>query len=219
MCGRNETFGLNFFYSKLTWEPHIRNLKIKCMKAVDILKVLSHTKWGADRKHLLQRHNSLVVLKLSYGSEIYSSATKPRLNALDAVHHAGIRIATGAFRSSLTQSLLVDAGVLPLELIRQSHIIKYWVRSQRLPSFLSYSVIFNENNPQFFETKPLYPKPFSVRVRIILEELEISKGKVLPVRYSAFPPWKLPSVEYCICLADLKRTVQMVLLENIFLII
>ena len=78
------------FYSKLTWEPHIRNLKIKCMKAVDILKVLSHTKWGADRKHLLQLHSSLIVSKLSYGSEIYSSATKPRLNALNVVRHAGI---------------------------------------------------------------------------------------------------------------------------------
>ena len=57
----------------------------------------------------------------------------------------------------------------------------------------------------FFENKPLYPKPFSVRVRIILEELEISKGMVLPVRYSAFHPWKLPSVEYCSCLVGFKK--------------
>ena len=93
------------------------------------------------------------------------------------MHHAGIRIATGAFRSSPIQSLLVDAGILPLELIRQSQIIKYWVRAQRIPGSLLYLVIFNENNPLLFENKPLYPKPFSVRVRIILEELEISKGK------------------------------------------
>ena len=46
-------FGL-IFDSKLTWEPYIQNLKIKCKKAVDILKVLSHTKWEADRRHLLQ---------------------------------------------------------------------------------------------------------------------------------------------------------------------
>ena len=167
--------------------------------------MLSHSKWGPDRKHLLQLHNSLIVSKLSYGSEIYSSATKPRLNALNAVHHAGIRIATRAFRSSSIQSLLVDAGVFPLELIRQSHIIKYWVRAQRIPSSLSYPVIFNENSSQFFENKPLYPKPFSVRVRIILEDLEISRGKVFPVRYSAFPPWKLPSVEYCSSLIGYKK--------------
>ena len=127
------------------------------------------------------------------------------MNALNAVHHAGIRIATGAFRSSPIQSLLVDAGVLPLKLIRQSHIIKYWMKAQRLPSSFSYSVIFIENNPLFFENKPLHPKLFSVRVRIILEALKISKGKVLPVRYFAFPPWKLPSVEYCSCLVGFKK--------------
>ena len=32
------------FDSKLTWEHHIRNTKIKCMKALDILKVLSCTR-------------------------------------------------------------------------------------------------------------------------------------------------------------------------------
>ena len=112
--------------------------------------MLSHTKWGSDRKHLLQLKKSLIVSKLSYGFEIYSSAAKPRLNALNAVRHAGIRLATGAFRSSPIQSLLADAGVLPLQWIRQSYIIKYWVRAQRLPSSLSVSVIFNENNPQFF---------------------------------------------------------------------
>ena len=34
------------FDSKLTGQPHIRNLKIKCMKVVDILKVLSRTMLG-----------------------------------------------------------------------------------------------------------------------------------------------------------------------------
>ena len=133
------------------------------------------------------------------------------------MHHAGIRIATGAFKSSPVQSLLVDAEVFPLELIKQSHI-KYWVRAQRLPSSLSYSVVFNENNSRFFENKPLYPKPFSVRVRIIIEDLEISKGKALPVRYSAFPPWKLPSVEYCSCLIGYKKDSSGGIIRQHFLI-
>ena len=55
----------------------------------------------------MQLHSSLATSKLSYGSEIYSSATEYRLNALDAVQHAQIRIATGAFRLSPIQSLLV----------------------------------------------------------------------------------------------------------------
>ena len=121
------------------------------MRPVDILEVLLHTKLGGcDRRHLIQLHNALVISKLSYGSEIYSSATKLRLSTLNAVHHAEIRIATRSFRSSPVQSLLGDAGVLQLKLIRQSHIVKDWIRARRLPNSHSYSLIFNNDDSHSF---------------------------------------------------------------------
>ena len=204
------------FDSRLTWDSHIKNLKMKCMKSIDILKVLSHTRWGADRQHLLHLHRALVVSKLSYGSEIYSSATAARLNALNAIHHSGVRIATGAFRSSPIPSLLVDAGEYPLDIIRQTCMVKYWVRVQRLPESLTYEVIF-KSNFSMFENKTSYPKPFSFRVRNILDDLEIPKGKVLPARYSAFPPWKLPNVEYCKCLVNTKKNTPDYIIRQKFL--
>ena len=41
------------FDRKLSFIPHIRYLKAKCLKALNLLKVLSHTSWGADRTTLL----------------------------------------------------------------------------------------------------------------------------------------------------------------------
>ena len=38
------------FDTKLTFKNHIQNLKISCQKALDILRVVGHTDWGA---HLL----------------------------------------------------------------------------------------------------------------------------------------------------------------------
>ena len=192
------------FDCKLTWEPQIRNLKVKCMKAVDILKVLSCTKWGADRKHLLQLHRSLVISKLSYGSEIFSSASKSRLDSLNSVHNAGVRISTGAFRSSPISSLLVDAGEIPLEFIRQSNMIRYWIRLQRLPDCLTFKVVFR-NDFSCFYNKPSYPKPYGLRIKEILEDLQVPTGKILPAKLSVFPPWKLPSIEYCNCIVDSKK--------------
>ncbi|GBM82091.1 hypothetical protein AVEN_30674-1 [Araneus ventricosus] len=37
------------FDSKLTFLPHILDLRKRCEKALNILKVLSNTSWGADR--------------------------------------------------------------------------------------------------------------------------------------------------------------------------
>ena len=54
--------------------PHIKYLKAKCLKALNLLKVLSHTSWGADRTTLLKLNTSLVQSKLDYGCIIYGSA-------------------------------------------------------------------------------------------------------------------------------------------------
>ena len=51
-------------------------LKAKCLKALNLLKVLSHTSWGADRTTFLKLYRSLVRSKLDYGCTTYGSARK-----------------------------------------------------------------------------------------------------------------------------------------------
>ena len=51
--------------------PNIKYLKAKCLRALNLLKVLSHTSWGADRTTLLKLYRSLVRSKLDYGCIIY----------------------------------------------------------------------------------------------------------------------------------------------------
>ena len=97
------------FDRKLSFIPHIKYLKAKCLKALNLLKVLSHTNWGADRTVLLQLYRSLIRSKLDYGSIVYGSARKSYLMMLDTVHHQGLRLALGAFRTSPVESLYVEA--------------------------------------------------------------------------------------------------------------
>ena len=49
-------------YKKLTFIPHIKALKAKCIEA---LKMLST--WGGDRSFLLNLYRSFVLSKLGYG--------------------------------------------------------------------------------------------------------------------------------------------------------
>ena len=62
------------FDKKLTFIPHIKALNTKCLKALDVLKVLSNTSWGGDRSVLLNLYRSLVRSKLDHGSVVYGSA-------------------------------------------------------------------------------------------------------------------------------------------------
>ena len=55
------------FDRKLSFLPHIKYLKAKCLKALNLLKVLAHTSWGADRVTLLNLYRSLIRSKLDNG--------------------------------------------------------------------------------------------------------------------------------------------------------
>ena len=49
IIGEAKFLGL-LFDSKLSFIPHITSLKSRCTKSLDLIKVLSITTWGADRK-------------------------------------------------------------------------------------------------------------------------------------------------------------------------
>ena len=85
------------FDCKLSFIPHIKYLKAKCLKAMNLLKVLSHTNWGVDRTVLLQLYRSLIRSKLDYGSIVYGSARMSYLVMLDTVHHQGLRFSSRSF--------------------------------------------------------------------------------------------------------------------------
>ena len=60
------------FDRKLSFIPHIKYLKAKCLKALNLLKVLSHTSSGADRTVLLH----LYPIKVLFSNVRYSTPSK-----------------------------------------------------------------------------------------------------------------------------------------------
>ena len=73
---------------------------------LSLLRVVAHTNWGADRKVLLHLYRTIVISKLDYGSIVYGSARESYLKTLDTIHHKEIRLALGAFRTSVLITFL-----------------------------------------------------------------------------------------------------------------
>ena len=117
------------FDKKLTFIPHIKKLKAKCQKALNLLRVVAHTDWGADRKILLNLYRTIVRSKLDYGCIVYGSARPLYLKTLDTIHHQGIRLALGAFRTSPAESLLVEANEPSLK-DRRETLITIWHKTE-----------------------------------------------------------------------------------------
>ena len=134
------------FDRKLSFIPHIKYVKAKCLKALNLLKVLSHTSWGADRTTLLHLYCSLIRSKLDYGSIVYGPARKSYLQMLDTVYNQGLRLALGAFCTSLVSRLNVEADEPSLWLRRETLSLQYAIRLAANPSNPAFEVTFP---PQF----------------------------------------------------------------------
>ena len=179
---------------KLTWNRHIDNLKIKVKESMNILKVVSGFSLGADKKSLLRLYDSLCRSKLEYGCQIYSSACKTKLRELDVVHNMGLRICTGAFRTSPVESLYVDSNELPLDLRREELGLRYITRLKSSPKNPTFKV-FSDCNSQKFGTRS--SKPFQIRFLQGLDDNTIQTQKIQPVDHPPIPPWLVPEVKLC----------------------
>ena len=83
---------------------------------------------------MLRIYRAVVRSKLNYGCTIYSAAKDHVLQKLDPIHNAGIRLATGAFRSSPVVSLYGESGEAPLNICRKQLFLQYYTCTHRLPN-------------------------------------------------------------------------------------
>ena len=83
------------FDQKLSFIPHLKTLKTKCMKALDIIKVVANQEWGADKTVLLNLYRSFNVeaselpleqrrikLSLQYITKLKSTPSNPAYNCV-----------------------------------------------------------------------------------------------------------------------------------------
>ena len=178
------------FDTKLSFLPHIRALKARCLKALDVLKVLAATEWGADSNVLLQLYRALVRSKLDYGSIVYGSARKSYVKLLDPVHHQGLRLSLGVFRTSPIQSLYVELRELSLENRRLELSLQYTVKLKTNPLNSAHACIFHQNTSRYMIQSPSI-WPLGLRVSPHLQGLGVELDNVAFNYVSDTPPWEL----------------------------
>ena len=177
------------FDRKLSFIPHIKYVKAKCLKALNLLKVLSHTSWGADRTTLLHLYRSLIRSKLDYGSIVYGSARKSYLQILDTVHNQGLRLALVAFRTSPISSLNVEADEPSLWLRREKLSLQYDIRLAANPSNPAFEVTFPPQFQEYYERKSNAIKSFGLRIAPLLESANINTKIIQKHSFSDIQSW------------------------------
>ena len=191
------------FDRKLSFEAHIEYLRRKCQPALNLLKVLSHKEWGADKEILLTLYKTYVLSRLDYGSIVYGSATETRLKRLDPIQNQGLRLCLGAFRTSPIKSIEVESNIPPLELRREMLSLRYATKTKANGRNPTHDDIFKSDGEAKYQGKPTITRPYSVRVRTQIGEVGLPLKNVREIRPPDTPPWLIakPSVNL-----DLSKT-------------
>ncbi len=142
------------FDSKLTFKPHLKYLKTKCQKALNLLRFVANNDWGADRKVLHRLYIAHVRSKIDYGCTVYGSACKSALRTLDPIHHQGLRLCLGAFRTSNAQSLYTEANEPSLHDRRQKLSLQYAIKLHSNQANPAYTTVFHRQFEPMFAAKP-----------------------------------------------------------------
>ena len=88
---------------------------------------------------------------------------------LDTIHHQGLRLALGAFRTSPVESLYVEAEELQLEHRRIKLSLQYVTKLKSSPRNPAYNCVFNPEYENKYLRNAKVIQPLGIRIKEHLE--------------------------------------------------
>ena len=176
------------FDCKLSFILHIRYLRIKCNKIIQLHRTIAHTDWGGS-KETLRLYCSLIRSKLDYSCFIYGAARKTYLKEINTIHHQGLRLALGVYSTSPVESLYAEANEPSLKLRWEKLALQNYLKLSSCPLNPALSNTFQPQFTEQFLQKETAIKPFSLQIKKIIQENHIDTAHIHKTTISSTPHW------------------------------
>ena len=175
------------FDCKLSFIPHIKYLRTKCNKTIQLLRKISHTDWGGSKETLLKLYHSLISLKLDYGCFAYRAARKTYSKEINIIHHQGLRLALRAYSTSPVESLYTEANEPFLKFRREKRALQYYLKLSSCSLNPAFSNTFQPQFMEQFQQKGTPIKPFNLWIKKIIQEnqIDITISSTPPLDYKS----------------------------------
>jgi hypothetical protein len=95
---------------------------------------------------------------------VFGAARTSYIKALDAIHHQGLRLCTGAYRTSPVASLYVEANEPPLGLRRIKLPLQYIVELKTNPDNPAFNCVFDPQLKNLYDKNKNAIKSIGLRV-------------------------------------------------------
>lgn len=177
------------FNSKLKWTEQINQLHHKTTKNINLIKMLSHSKYGGERQTLLRVHEAVTTSIHNYSSLIFTNLTKKDEQKLNTIQTRSTKYAIGAFVTSPNTSVYAESGIMPLKHQRKIQLLKYACKVKQNKNNILHDSL--EDDTRDMKYKKLKNPPISFTMRQELKKLNIDKQtKFFNPQISLHPFWR-----------------------------
>ena len=136
---------------------------------------------------------------------MYGSARESYLKTLDTIHHQGIRLALGAFRTSPADSLLIEANEPSLNDRREKLSLQFALKLKSNRPNPTYNTVFRPNYVAIFQNKPNAILTFGIRIAPALNSAGIKVRNIQSNSILNIPPWTIKQTEILFTLIKDKK--------------
>ena len=123
---------------QLNMGKHVKYVKEKCSKRLNLFRCLTSSEICADRPTLLRLYKALVLPIIEYGAVVYASGKESNLKKLEVIQNSFIRVALGAMKTSPIHALQVEANIPPLYIRRKELTLRYFSKIKQYPDHSTY---------------------------------------------------------------------------------
>ena len=95
---------------------HVSYVHDKCLKRINLLRMLKGTNWGVSKDHLLCIYRALICPIIEYEMEIYFNSLDSTLKQIEKIQTECLWICAEAMRSTPIKCLQVHCNEMPLKL-------------------------------------------------------------------------------------------------------
>jgi ribonuclease HI len=181
-----------YFTTKLKWKVHIEYLLTKARKRLNLLKVLNTQPWSQNTSTLVHLAMSLIRLTLTYGQEVYFSASKYLLTKLQSIDSRALKIALGVPIHTNSMKCYNEIGILSLDDQRKLVTAQYAIRSLSVPNSVRNELLIDARTDYPARAKSIsYLQPLLNYILDFLISCNVELPRISSSNVtSPLPPWE-----------------------------
>lgn len=108
-----------WFDYKMKWNKEIENIRLKCEKGLNLLRKVAGISWGGHQMALISIYKAVIRSHLDYSATLIDTARNSKLEVLNRIQNAALRICLGCIISTPVNVLNSEASEPPLHIRRK----------------------------------------------------------------------------------------------------